>query len=96
MNSYEPRLNELKSLTNQLDTDNKELKNDVEAFAQKWFETYALISKLYIYYHFFSFFNLDGLVSRMFFFRAFNHFNYYLDHVFKQQFKKRNGLNYKL
>ena len=48
MNSYEPRLNELKSLTNQLDTDNKELKNDVEAFAQKWFETYALISKLHL------------------------------------------------
>jgi hypothetical protein len=43
MNSYEPRLGELKKLTTQLD--NKELITDIENFALKWNETYCLISK---------------------------------------------------
>lgn len=43
MNSYEPRLNELKRLTTQLD--NKELISDIDNFALRWNETYSLISK---------------------------------------------------
>jgi hypothetical protein len=43
MNSYEPRLNVLKQLTNQLD--NKDLINDIESFSLKWSDTYSLISR---------------------------------------------------
>lgn len=53
MNSYEPRLNELKHLTNMLD--NKDLKADVESFAQKWHETYNLISKSHFFIRFYLF-----------------------------------------
>lgn len=43
MNSYETRLNDLKQMTDQLD--NKDLINEIETLAQKWAETYSLISK---------------------------------------------------
>lgn len=43
MNSYEPRLNDLKLLTTQLD--NKDLVNEIENFSSKWSETYTLISR---------------------------------------------------
>ena len=43
MNSYETRLNDLKQMTDQLD--NKDLINEIETLAQKWSETYSLISK---------------------------------------------------
>lgn len=54
MNSYEPRLSDLKRLTNQLD--NKDLVNEIENFSLKWSETYSLISRFYFYFYFSCFF----------------------------------------
>ena len=51
MNSYEARLSELKNLTKQIE--NRDLINDIENFANKWFETYSLISKLKKNFYFF-------------------------------------------
>ena len=48
MNSYEPRLNDLKLLTNQLD--NKDLVYEIENFSSKWFETYTLISRFRFFF----------------------------------------------
>ena len=44
MNSYEPRLKDLKQLATQLD--NGELNGDIENFLIKWSETYTKISEL--------------------------------------------------
>ena len=49
MNSYEPRLNDLKQLTTQLD--NKDLVNEIENFSLKWSETYSLISRFLLLFH---------------------------------------------
>ena len=67
MNSYETRLNELKQMTDQLD--NKDLINEIETLAQKWSETYALISKYSV--HFFLIFVHFYKATLVFSFRNF-------------------------
>ena len=48
MNSYEPRLSNLKQQTGQL-ADN-DLVGEIEAFAVRWSDTYQLISKWTFFY----------------------------------------------